>query len=142
MRATEHGLSQDDYLGIGTGTTTTDPLVSTLFPGYDYPAQARLWHIGYLFYKAKKEDAMCGGDTTPIYLPLDGGVPVYLPHWVMADVEKLGDQFDFYLRETINRRFTAESDKQLKESMETLAQVMTFTSKKIAELKESLLISF
>lgn len=128
---------KSDYVGIGTGASTADPLVATLFPGYDVLAKDRLWHIAYVFYRAKKDEAFCGGHTTPIYIPLDGRAPKYVSFLDMQEAEKLGEHFDFYLREILKRRFLAENDEGLKHSVASLGEVMVLTSKEIKALSDA-----
>lgn len=127
----------DSYVGVGTGSAQTDPLVSTLFAGYDVSARIRLWQIAYLFYRAKKDDAFCDGYTTPIFLPLNGGRPMYIAHWEMKDAEDLGPQFDMYLRELMKNRMTHIDDAKFEEAMNGLTQVMKFISKFVQDIKFS-----
>ena len=93
-----------DYVGIGTGSRTTDPLVKTLFSGYGFTVRDRLWQIAYLFYRAKKDEAFCGGSTTPIFLSLDSKLPTYISTEEMAEAERQGPNFDYFLREMLKAR--------------------------------------
>lgn len=110
---------------------TAKPLVTSLFPGYEVTAKTRLWHIAYLFYRAKKDDAWCGGNTTAIYLPRNGDLPMYIAIGEMKEAELLGQHFDMYLRETLKHRIMAATDEDLEGSMASLAQVMKMTSSTI-----------
>jgi len=100
-----------DYVGVGSGANTMQSLVGVLFPGYDYTVRQRLWQIAYLFYRAKKEDAFCGGHTMPIYLPTDGRGPQRVAVWDMEAAEQLGQEFDGILRDCLTTHFDVENER-------------------------------
>ena len=62
----------EGYISAGMGASVTDPLNAALFgsfPQSRHP-QIVLRQIAYLMYRAKKDNAWCGGPTDAVYLNL------------------------------------------------------------------------
>ena len=92
----EHG-----YIAIGSGASVTDPLYRTLFPSVDVPARIRLTQLAYLMYRAKRDDAYCGGKTITVIVPADAnGVPGWVARESMEKAEDVARTLDFLLKTT------------------------------------------
>jgi len=60
----------EGYVAAGAGAAVTDPLMSTLFPSFppSLNPQIALREVAYLTYRAKKDNAWCGGQTDIVYI--------------------------------------------------------------------------
>ena len=94
-------LQQRGYLAVGSGASVTDPLYKTLFPSVDAPAKARLTQLAYLMYRAKTDDAYCGGTTIAVIVPADAdGIPGWVARESMENAEDVVRTFDYLLKTT------------------------------------------
>ncbi|MFI5096692.1 MAG: hypothetical protein ACHQT6_01845 [Candidatus Acidiferrales bacterium] len=108
------------YASAGGGASVSDPLYHTLFEftGHLSP-QLILRQIAYLMYRAKKDHALCGGDTTAFYICEDMRDPeaIALPCFVKA--EKRMQQLDHLLGRTA--QIVLGETKDLKTDSDNLA---------------------
>ena len=124
----KHFLESDpsSYIGIGQGSSITDPLYRSLFGEMRDPKTC-LKQIAYLMYRAKKDFAhACGGDTTAVFLrESDPAAFEIAPIW-MQTAETAGVLFDNLLHlagDAIlspTKRNSMASCDQLRSLMETM----------------------
>lgn len=93
------------YLGIGAGAAITDPLFATLFGDVVSPNKS-LRRLSYLIYRAKKENAFCGGQTDAVFLKAEYVKPLRIQQRDMAQAEAFGSHVDSALAQTANMVLT------------------------------------
>lgn len=73
-------LPKGSYISAGGGASVADQLQDSLFrfSASYLPAQFACRQIAYLMYRAKKEQALCGGGTTATFLAADGREPEWV----------------------------------------------------------------
>ena len=91
--------SSDGYVAIGLGASVTDPLFRTLFGSPVSPHRC-LREVSYLMYRAKKENAFCGGHTDAVFLKEEHVEPLRIEHLDMAQAESFGLRVDVALADT------------------------------------------
>lgn len=127
-------LLKAPYAATGSGSKITDPLKDTLInDNIDVPVRVRLWQVAYLAYRAKKEDAWCGGDTNVLFFPVDGGEPENISVRAMEEAENFGRTFDFYLQQTLSSALNSHNEFEVKDSQDSLTQIMVMNCLLIAK---------
>jgi len=89
----------EGYISAGMGASVTDPLNSVLFghaPQSRHP-QAVLRQIAYLMFRAKKDNAWCGGLTDAVYLDLKSEQAEWVSIPDMRQAEEASFQLDLVL---------------------------------------------
>ena len=91
----------EGYIAAGVGAAVTDPLMSTLFSpiSQSLHPQWTLRQIAYLMYRAKKDNAWCGGLTDAAYLSTKGNRLEWVNIYDMQDAEKAAFQLDIVLNQ-------------------------------------------
>jgi len=89
----------EGYASAGVGAAVTDPLAATLFgPGAaSRHPQIVLRQIAYLMYRAKKDNAFCGGRTDAVYLDSRAEALEWVNTNEMQEAERASFQLDFVL---------------------------------------------
>jgi len=89
----------EGYVAAGIGASVTNPLAATLFHPHPqaYNPQTVLRHIAYLMYRAKKDNAFCGGGTDAVYLDSRKERAAWVHGDDMRDAEKSSFQLDLIL---------------------------------------------
>jgi 20S proteasome alpha/beta subunit len=101
MFAVDREDASGGYIGIGAGSSITDPVFRTLFSATG-SANTGLHQIAYLMHRAKKDAATsCGGQTNAVLLKYEFGFPLWVePRYMKIAEEESGNTFDFCLRMT------------------------------------------
>jgi 20S proteasome alpha/beta subunit len=91
---------EDGYIAVGCGAIVTDPLFRTLFTPLspNLSAQYVCREIAYLMYRAKKDNALCGGPTDAVYLDTAKASATWINGEDFRDAENGSFQLDLILR--------------------------------------------
>lgn len=111
------------YCAAGTGARVTDPLAEMLIENIVASPRERLWHIAYLVYRAKKDDANCCGHTDAMFFPRKGTARM-ISRKAMQDAEAFGPTLDLYLSRAFTNLLSAQTKDDLKRFHENLAELM------------------
>jgi 20S proteasome alpha/beta subunit len=89
----------EGYIAAGIGSSVTDPLAATLFNPYAQGnnPQTVLRQISYLMYRAKKDNAFCGGGTDAVYLDTRNETAVWINASDIRNAERASFQLDIVL---------------------------------------------
>ena len=101
--------SSNGYVAIGLGASVTDPLFRTLF-GPVLSPHICLREISYLMYRAKKENAFCGGNTDAVFLREEHAEPLLIKRLDMAQSESFGSRVDYALARTASEVIASTGD--------------------------------
>jgi|SRR5271157_756025 len=83
---------------VNATAAVADPLYRTLFPSIAASARIRLTQLAYLMYRAKRDDAYCGGKTIAVLVPAGGDGPQWVTRESMEKAEDAVRTFDFLLK--------------------------------------------
>jgi 20S proteasome alpha/beta subunit len=96
-------LQQSSYLAVGSGASVTDPLYKTLFYSLATPLQARLVQLAYLMYRAKEDNALCGGKTIAVIVSSRDDLAFnWIPPTSMEKAETTVKVLDYFLKKTVD----------------------------------------
>lgn len=99
---------EEGYVAVGSGATVTDPLFATLFTplsrhcGPQYVCR----ELTYLIYRAKKDNAFCGGPTDAIYLNTGEASATWINGYDFRDAEATSFQLDLILQQATTAALT------------------------------------
>jgi len=100
-----------DAVVIGAGAAVVDPLIPTILHTV-FPLRSTLLRLGYLMYRAKKDQALVGGPTDLVVMPFGFPLPPG-PTWAdrdeMETLEVLGEFVDDIARECVFGLLSGES---------------------------------
>jgi 20S proteasome alpha/beta subunit len=122
-------LFSPSYVAAGAGESVTDPIYDLLFDVGSGTVIQALRRVCYLMYRAKKDNAFCGGSTMCIYLGDSRNTPVTVRPTDILDQEESSKELDFFL--TMAATLTLESAPEtiktnavgLGEALEALADI-------------------
>jgi 20S proteasome alpha/beta subunit len=123
------------YIAIGAGATITDPIYRTWLSSTTATARLRLIQISYLMYRAKKDNALCGGPTmTAIVKHQSGSGPISVMSHSMSSAEDVCNRLDFLLRRTADA-VMRESDETVESFVQHHAAAIVNMGRAFRELK-------
>jgi len=99
---------EEGYVAVGSGAAVTDPLSATLFTplSRDCGPQYVCRELTYLIYRAKKDNAFCGGPTDAIYLNTAEASATWINGYDFRDAEAASFQLDLILKQTTTAALT------------------------------------
>lgn len=99
---------EDGYVAVGCGSAVTDPLFGTFFTPLSHNSgpQFVCREIAYLMYRAKKDNAYCGGPTDAVYFDTAEASATWINGFDFRDAESASFQLDLILQATTTAAFT------------------------------------
>src|ERR1700682_131591 len=121
------------YIAVGSGASVTDPLYKTLFP-LGVSELERLKQIAYLMYRAKKDAALCGGNTHMVVLR-EKEEPIWVSPYHAQTAEEFGPSIDSFLNTILAAVIRPPGDADAKAFADQLTDMIMNSGKYIRDFK-------